>query len=225
MTIGTFADDTAIFATHDNPITASSHLQENLSSEAWLNKWKIKVNESKSTQTTFTLQKGICQSVQINHINIPLKDQVKYLGLNFDCKLNWRQHITKKRKQMDQKTKELNWHTGKNFYLSIDKPVTNIQNSHQAYMDIWHRTLRLCQQNKHCHNTEILCSIINAPWYVSNRTLHKDLKTPYVSETIRENSTKHCNKLENHSNPLLQPLLQPHENCRLKRNWPADLRN
>jgi hypothetical protein len=48
---------------------------------------------------------------------------------------------------------------------------------------------------------------------------------PYVTETIRENSTKYYNKLENHFNPLLQPLLQPHENLRLKINWPADLRN
>jgi hypothetical protein len=72
--------------------------------------------------------------------------------------------------------------------------------------------------------SKILRSITNAPWYVSNLTLHKDLETPYVTETIRENSTKHYNKLENHSNPLLQPLLQPHENRGLQRNWPADLR-
>jgi hypothetical protein len=59
-TIGTFTDDTVIFAIHDNPVTASSHLQEHLSlTKAWLNKWKIKVNESKSTQTSFTLRKGI----------------------------------------------------------------------------------------------------------------------------------------------------------------------
>jgi hypothetical protein len=44
MTIGTFADDTAIFATLDNPVTASTHLQEHLSLiEAWISKWKIKV--------------------------------------------------------------------------------------------------------------------------------------------------------------------------------------
>jgi hypothetical protein len=73
--------------------------------------------------------------------------------------------------------------------------------------------------------SKTLRSITNAPWYVSNLTLHKDLKTPYVTETIRENNTKHDNKLENHSTPLLHPLLQPHENRRFKRNWPADLRN
>jgi hypothetical protein len=32
--------------------------------------------------------------------------------------------------------------------------VTNLQNSHQAYMDIRHRTVGLRQQSLHCHNTE-----------------------------------------------------------------------
>ena len=34
---------------------------------------------------------------------------------------------------------------------------------------------------------------------------------------------KHHNKLEAHSNPLLQPLLQPVNTRRLKRCWPLDL--
>jgi hypothetical protein len=62
----------------------------------------------------------------------------------------------------------------------------------------------------------IIIHITNAPWYVSNHTLHKDLKNPYITEVIRENSTKYFNKLENHTNPLLQPLLQPHGNRRIK---------
>jgi hypothetical protein len=46
--IGTFADDTAIFATHDNPATATTNLQDQLILiEKWLSKWKFKVNETK----------------------------------------------------------------------------------------------------------------------------------------------------------------------------------
>jgi hypothetical protein len=41
-----------------------------------------------------------------------------------------------------------------------------------------------------------------------------------VTEVIRENSINYFNKLENHSNLLLQP----HKNRRLKRNWPQYLR-
>jgi hypothetical protein len=228
-TIGTFADDTAIFAIHDNPVTASSHLQEHLSfMEAWLNKWKIKVNESKSTQTTFTLLKDTCPPVQINHINIPLKEQVKYLGLTFDYKLNWRQHIIKERKQMDQKIEELNWLIGKKSHLSIDNKLLlykTVMKSIWTYgIELWgcasKSNIAIIQRAQ----SKILRSLTNAPFYVSNLTLHKDLKIPYVTELIKENSPKYFNKLENHSNPLLQPLLQPHENRRLKRIWPSDLR-
>jgi hypothetical protein len=49
--------------------------------------------------------------------------------------------------------------------------------------------------------------ITNAPWYVSNLTLHEDLKIPYVREVIFEKYAKHHRKLETHPNPLLHPLL------------------
>jgi hypothetical protein len=56
---GTFADDTAIFASHENPTTAANILQNHLSLiEKWLQIWKIKVNETKFTQTTLTLKKA-----------------------------------------------------------------------------------------------------------------------------------------------------------------------
>jgi hypothetical protein len=52
-TSGTFADDTAIFATHENPTIASHNLHDHLNIiEKWLKKWKIKVNESKSSHIT-----------------------------------------------------------------------------------------------------------------------------------------------------------------------------
>jgi hypothetical protein len=48
--LGTFADNTAIFATHENPTIASLNLQTHLNIiEKWLKKWKIKFKESKSS--------------------------------------------------------------------------------------------------------------------------------------------------------------------------------
>jgi hypothetical protein len=46
---------------------------------------------------------------------------------------------------------------------------------------------------------------------VSNRTIHIDLKTPYVSEVTKEYSTNYFHKLANHPNPLLQPLTTTEE--------------
>jgi hypothetical protein len=95
--LGTFADDTAIFATHEDPTIASLNLQEHLHvSEKWLKKWNIKVNESKSSHITFTLRKGHCPAINISHTIVPQTEAVKYLGRHLDCGLNWKEHIAKK---------------------------------------------------------------------------------------------------------------------------------
>jgi hypothetical protein len=91
-------DDTSIFATHEDPAIASLNLQEHLHIiEKWLKKWKIKVDKSKSSNITFTLRKGHCPAFNINHTTIPQTEVVKYLGLHFDCRLNWKEYIAKKR--------------------------------------------------------------------------------------------------------------------------------
>jgi len=71
--------------------------------------------------------------------------------------------------------------------------------------------------------SKILTAIGNAPWYVTNDTLHTDFNTPYVSDVIHERINKHHSNLEAHPNPLLEPLLQPINTRRLKRCWPCDL--
>jgi len=71
--------------------------------------------------------------------------------------------------------------------------------------------------------SKILRTITNAPWYVTNHTLHTDLNIPYVSEVINERINKHLSKLESHPNPLVETLTQPTRNRRLKRRWTSDL--
>jgi hypothetical protein len=65
--------------------------------------------------------------------------------------------------------------------------------------------------------------ITNAPRYVSNLTLHEDLKIPYVREVMFEKYAKHNKKLETHPSPLLHPLLDIGQPRRPKRTQPVDL--
>jgi hypothetical protein len=62
-------------------------------------KWNINVNESKSSYIMFTLRKGHCPAVKINQTVIPQTEVVKYIGLYFGWKLNWKQHTAKKKKE------------------------------------------------------------------------------------------------------------------------------
>ena len=70
-TTATFADDTAIMSSHYNPVTASQNFQLKLDSiEIWLKKWRIKVNETKSTHVTFTTRRETCPPVSVNNIHL-----------------------------------------------------------------------------------------------------------------------------------------------------------
>jgi hypothetical protein len=64
----------------------------------------------------------------------------------------------------------------------------------------------------------------NAPWYVSNDTLHNDLGIPIIFDVIKERSNKHHNRLETHTNQLMQPLLEEPNFRRLKIRLPIDLK-
>jgi hypothetical protein len=58
---------------------------------------------------------------------------------------------------------------------------------------------------------------------VTNQTIHDDLKVPFIKDVIQEKRINHHDKLGNHSNPILQALLEQQQRRRLKKLWPANL--
>ena len=54
---------------------------------------------------------------------IPPATTVKYLGMHLDTKLNWKDDIIKKRKQMDIRYKELYWLVGRKSNLSTENKL------------------------------------------------------------------------------------------------------
>ena len=111
------------FSSITHTTTCLSALLFNICLKNWLQKWKIKVNETKSSHITFTLRKDNCPAISTNQTVLPQVESVKYLGLHFDRRLNWKVHITKKRKQTDLKAKEINWLIGKKSNLSIENEI------------------------------------------------------------------------------------------------------
>ena len=94
-TTATFADVTAILATHEGPAIASVKLQAK--------KWRIKINRSKCTQITFILPNKTCPTVQMHHVEPPQKE-VKYLGMHLYRSVRWAKHIkTIKKRQLNQR--------------------------------------------------------------------------------------------------------------------------
>jgi hypothetical protein len=100
-TIATFANDTVILATDPNPAIASQKLQSSLLAvQQWLTKWRLKANSSKSKYVTFTTRRATCPGVHTYNEQLPQAEEVKYLALHLDRRLNWHKHIFSKWKHL-----------------------------------------------------------------------------------------------------------------------------
>jgi hypothetical protein len=72
--------------------------------------------------------------------------------------------------------------------------------------------------------SKMLRKLSNAPWYISNATLHNDFSIPYVTKVIRIYAKNHKNRTAQNNNQLIRDLLnQPERGRRLNRMWPEDL--
>uniref|UniRef100_A0A2S2Q700 RNA-directed DNA polymerase from mobile element jockey n=1 Tax=Sipha flava TaxID=143950 RepID=A0A2S2Q700_9HEMI len=83
---------------HEDPISASLNLQHHLNLLSnWYDNWRVKVNQSKSLHTTFTLRLPPCPEVFLADIPILSSQSVKYLELTVDRRLTWAQHVREKK--------------------------------------------------------------------------------------------------------------------------------
>ena len=100
--ISKFADDMAAWAIQKQEKRAEKLIQKYLDSlSEWCNKWKIKLNPSKTQVGLFT-NSNTAKEITLNLGRVPLtvSNEIKFLGLTFDRKLTWRHHIDNVRHRM-----------------------------------------------------------------------------------------------------------------------------
>jgi hypothetical protein len=219
-TLATYADDTTILASHRNPHEASRLLQLHLDKLGhWLQRWRIKANETKSAHITFTLKRDTCPPVILNGSPIPQRDTIKYLGLNLDRRLTWRAHITAKRHQLNTQFHRMYWIIGRKSEMSIEnklliykcilKPIWSYG------VPLWGTASNSNIEILQRFQNKVLRTIANAPWYVPNQVLHSDLRILPIREEITHISNKYKNRVRTHSNHLAVNLMN--ENMEIRR--------
>jgi hypothetical protein len=221
----TYADDTAILASHEDPIVATTKLQNHL--HRLEHQCRICANESKTTQVTFTLRREDCSPVCLNGKPIPKNEAVKYLGLHLDRRLTWRTHIHIKMKQLELSFKRMYWIIGRKSELSLENKLllykTILKPLWTYGIPLWGTASQSNIEILQRFQNKILRTIVNAPRYILNSILHTDLLIP----TVREEITKHCiahkDKLLQHTNQLIPIIREEQWPKRLKRYKPTDL--
>ncbi|KAL4149790.1 hypothetical protein QTP88_003654 [Uroleucon formosanum] len=231
-TIATYADDTAILASNTDLTLASSALQNHLDLiNSWATQWRIKINPEKSYNVIFSLRKNDFPPLQLQGVDIPKTSQVKYLGLILDKRPTWGPHLKSKRKTLNNRLhllrpilkSKMSIHTKSVLYKSLLRPIW-------AYgMQIWGCAKPSQIRSIQAFQSISLRLIASAPWYITNKALHKDLKIDTVDQLAQNYYAKFHVKLRHHPNPLISHpsshTLPDNPPRRLKRRWCRDLLN
>lgn len=226
-----FADDTAIIVNHTNILQARNILQsacDDLS--IWLQTWKIQLNPSKSICKIFTLKRKYNDPppIILNEIEIPWNadnESVRYLGVHLDKKLTWRPHIKIKLKEaytrlailypiLNRKSKLKN-EMVLLIYKSILRPLLTY--ACPAWCAVCPSGLKSIQifQNK------MLRISVDAPWFIRNSQLHRELNIEYITEHIKKLSTSCFERLRTSKNAY--QLGRKRSYTRLKRRLPQEI--
>jgi hypothetical protein len=161
-------------------------------------------------------------------LNSCYKQEVKYLGLHLDKKLAWQTHIKAKRKQLELKVRNMNWLINNKSQLSLENKITiykAITKPDWAYgIELWGCSKPSNAEILQTFQSKTLRKLANAPCYISNVTLHNDLRIPYVTEVVRTYAKKHKNWTAQNKNQLIRDWFnQPGIGRRLNGMWPEDL--
>ncbi|KAL4141858.1 hypothetical protein QTP88_004414 [Uroleucon formosanum] len=138
-------------------------------------------------------------------VPIPSMAQVKYLGIVLDKRLTWGPHLKSKRKSLNSRShllrpilkSKLPIHNKIQIYKSLLRPIW----SYGA--QIWGCAKPTQIKTIEAFQSISLRTITSAPWFVSNHTLHKDLKIETVENLVKTHYKKFHNKLLHHPNPLI----------------------
>jgi uncharacterized protein YeeX (DUF496 family) len=151
----------------------------------------------------------------------------KYLGMTLDAKLRWKEHIKKKRDELNIKFKKMYWLLGRNSEMSFHNKLTYtsklyvqfgvmVSSSGAALVD---SNIQMIQR----YQNKVLKCIVNAPWYVQNSN-HRDLGIETVTYIIAKFAKSYEKRLQDHINIEATRLLNVNNiTRRLTRKKPFEL--
>jgi hypothetical protein len=159
---------------------------------------------------------------------IPTSQTAKYLGMTLDAKLRWKVHVKRKREELGIKYRQMYWLLGTRSTLPLRNKLvlyTQILKPVWTYgIQLWGCATQSTTSVIQRFQNKVLRDIVNAPWYIRNTDLHRDLNMEMVTAAIRRFGQKHEERLHQQGNVEAIQLLDNSALVRrLKRTKPFEL--
>ena len=203
--IALFADDTALFSSSRFAKTIIKALEKTAKElQRYFNKWKIKLNESK-TQAIFFTRRRTKQiprrPFHMNNADVEWEaSTVKYLGLVLDKRLTFKNHtelaISKATKafrilySLFNRQSKLNVYCKVLLYKVTIRPILMYAAPVMNQIAVLHKKKLQVMQNK------ILRTILNVPWHTSTKSIHEETQMEIITDFMNKLTTKFQSKYE-----------------------------
>jgi len=225
--IAAYADDLTPTSSHPIIQTATSQLQPYLNElTEWIDKNKLTLNPDKSTTTLFSPDPGETNTkitLTINNIIIPQIDHPKKLGLTFDKKLNYTEHINKTivkakstiniLKALSSKSWAQDKETLTTTFKTITRPILEYANS------VWSPIISNSNIKKiQTVQYSALRIITGCTADTNTQHLHEETKILSVEEHLTLLASQFKQKTYDPSHPLHPLLMQPPTPRPMKQN-------
>jgi hypothetical protein len=133
-----------------------------------------------------------------------------------------------KRDELNIKFRKMYWLLGRNSELSVHNKIILYK---QVMRPVWSYGIQLwgCASDSDIqvierYQNKVLKCIVNAPWYVRNSDLHRDLRIETVTDIIAKCAKSHGKRLQDHINIEASKLLNVNNiTRRLKRKKPFEV--
>ncbi|GBN84141.1 putative RNA-directed DNA polymerase from transposon BS [Araneus ventricosus] len=204
-----FADDTAILDQDSTTKFVLRTIQLGLIEiEKWCTLWCVAVNTDKTRSVMFRKGHPRNNLQSLTFFEELFWDmEVKYLGLILDSKLTFRSHIKYNTGKLWGKVQVIIPLIGRKSPLSLNNKVLLFKQILRHILtyasQIWVFDAKTHLKKVQIMQNKILRIMTNAPWYIRNDVIHKDLKLESTENHIQVITRKFVQEITRNNNPTI----------------------
>jgi hypothetical protein len=105
----------------------------------------------------------------------------------------------------------MNWLVGKISHLSMENELliykTVLKPICTYGIELWGCSKPSNTKILQTFESNMLRLITNAPWFVSNQTLHEDIGVPFINDVINKQAIKHRDRIVDHDDHIIHNSL------------------
>ncbi|GBP18155.1 Probable RNA-directed DNA polymerase from transposon BS [Eumeta japonica] len=126
--------------------------------------------------------------------------------MHLDRRLTWRKHIWTKRKQLDTQLRSMYWLMGRKSNLSHESKIaiykTILKPIWTYGIQLWGTANNSKIEILERFQSKTLRTMLDIPYYMSNKYIHQDLRMNTVKQEIAKHSKNYQMRISTHVNEL-----------------------